>query len=105
MAATEVAGVSLSTMPGFGSLLLGASPDRNTRVRRAVRAGLDGKRATVDLWLKVQYGEPIPRIVADVRRSVRDRLDEMAAVRDVRVNVHVTDMLLPPEEPAAADET
>jgi uncharacterized alkaline shock family protein YloU len=103
MAARDVEGVALATMPGMLPFVLAASPDSGTRARRAARASLDGKRATVELWLKLNYGPPIATTVAQIRQNVRLRLREMADVQEVRVNVHVTDLVLPSEDEQAAE--
>jgi uncharacterized alkaline shock family protein YloU len=104
MAARDVEGVALSAMPGMLPFVLAAAPDSRIRSRRAARASLDGKRATVDLWLKLNYGPPITTTVAQVRQNVRRRLGEMADVQDMRVNVHVTDLVLPLEDEQTAEE-
>jgi uncharacterized alkaline shock family protein YloU len=98
MAAQEVEDVALASMPGLVPLVFGAFPDSGTRVRRAVKASLSGKRADVHIWLKVAYGRPIPEVVTELRQNIRRRLGELAEVRDVRISIHVTDMLLPPAE-------
>jgi uncharacterized alkaline shock family protein YloU len=103
MAIREVDGVTLALMPGIMPLVFRAGPDSATRVRRAVRARLDGKTAIVDAWLKVAYGTPIPELVNNVRQNVRRRLAELAEVRDVRVNVHITDVMLPSDDHAEED--
>jgi uncharacterized alkaline shock family protein YloU len=103
MAARDVDGVALGAMPGVLALLLGASPDAVTRVRRAARARLDGTRAIVDLWLKVDYGPPIAKTVGAVRQAVRKRMHDLAQVEDVHVNVHVTDLVLPSDAEEASE--
>ena len=102
MAAREVDGVSLGAMPGLVSLVLGATSAPG--VKRSVKATMNGEGACVDIWLKVAYGPAISDVASQVRQAIRERLREMAKVEDVRINVHVTDMVLPGEDQQTAEK-
>ncbi len=59
------------------------------------QARLDGTFARVHLSLAARYPEPIPDVVAEVRRRVCDRVRELAEVTVTSCDVDVTSLRLP----------
>jgi uncharacterized alkaline shock family protein YloU len=98
MTVREMEGVSLSSMGGLMSYLVGAAPGAAADIRRAVKAGVsDNSMATVDLWMKVDYGNDIPEVVSELRRRITDRIRHTTGLETKRINVEVTDIVLPIE--------
>lgn len=67
-------------------------------VKRGVRVEVGKKEAAVDLWLTIEYGYNIPKVVQDVRKKITERVEEMTALVTKEINVEVVDIHLPGEE-------
>lgn len=100
-AAKEVEGVYAMGMGSFVETVAGVT-ERLTGaedVRKGVRVEVGKKEAAVDLWLTVEYGFNIPKVVQEVRQKITERVFEMAGLTTKEINVEVVDIHLPGEEP------
>jgi uncharacterized alkaline shock family protein YloU len=59
--------------------------------------GVLGRTAVVDLALAVQYGPPIHDIAHEVQQRVIAALQDSVGLQDVTINIHVDDVLPPPD--------
>jgi uncharacterized alkaline shock family protein YloU len=99
MTVREMDGVSLGAMRDFSARFRGAGLGAGAEIRRAVRAGVTvDAEAVVDVAIVVEYGLSIPQVVADVRRQIHDRVLKVTGVPVRRINVEVSDVLLPEHE-------
>ncbi|MCF3962118.1 Asp23/Gls24 family envelope stress response protein [Streptomyces fuscigenes] len=106
--AEKIVGVVTRDVPGVHSLgsgmarTMGGMRDRvaggRPSVTRGVQVEVGEKQAAVDLDVVVDYGAPIPDVVADVRTSVISAMDRMTGLEVVEVNVTVDDVDLPGDD-------
>jgi uncharacterized alkaline shock family protein YloU len=106
--AEKIVGVVTRDVPGIHSLgsgmarTMGGMRDRvqggRSSVTRGVQVEVGEKQAAVDLDVVVDYGAPIPDVVADVRTSVISAMDRMTGLEVVEVNVTVDDVDLPGDD-------
>jgi uncharacterized alkaline shock family protein YloU len=104
LAAREVGGVhdmGRSAARAFGSLreMLPGPPDRPSPTR-GVKVEVGERQAAVDLDLVMEYGVSIPAVAEAVRQNVIERVEGMAGLEVVEVNVDVDDIWLGEEEEA-----
>ncbi len=90
--ATEgVAGLSTTSPPArMGELLTG-------RRAKGVIISREGDALTIDLHVRVRYGLAIPKVAAEVQRSVREAVASMTGMTVLSVNVTVDAVDLPDE--------
>ena len=106
LATREVPGVHAlggSAARAFGAIrerIPGASASAGQGV--AVEVG--EKETAVDLQIVVEYGVSIAEVVATVRRSVTDTIEQMTGLTVVEVNITVNDVYIPGDEKQPADE-
>lgn len=99
-AAREVEGVHAMGTGSFVETVTGvATAVAGEDVKKGVRVEVGKKEAAVDLWLTVEYGHNIPKVVQEVRDKIAERVQEMASLKVVEINVQVVDIHLPGEEP------
>jgi uncharacterized alkaline shock family protein YloU len=106
--AEKIVGVVTRDVPGIHSLgsgmarTMGGMRDRvpggRPSVTRGVQVEVGEKQAAVDLDVVVDYGAPIPDVVADVRTSVISAMDRMTGLEVVEVNVVADDVDLPGDD-------
>jgi uncharacterized alkaline shock family protein YloU len=99
MTVREMPGVSLSAMGGLLASLMSKAPGLAAEIKRAVRADVVNGEATVDVWLRMDYGQNVPDVVAEVRRRIEKNIRIMAGLPTRRINIEVTDITLPDTEP------
>ena len=96
MTIREMEGVSLGSMRGLLTTLVGAGPGTSAAIRRAVKAGVTvDAEAVVDVAVVIEYGRDIPTTVADIRRNIRANIRRVTGLETRRINVEVTDISLP----------
>ena len=78
-AAVEIEGVA--GLMGAGSGKKGAG--------RGVKITISGDQTTVDVYLMVSYGQPIPAVAEKVQGAVVSAMEAMAGFSVGAVNVHV----------------
>jgi uncharacterized alkaline shock family protein YloU len=66
---------------------------------RGVSVEVGEEEAAVDLTMTVDYGQSIPRITEAVRGNVINRVESLSGLRVTEVNISVTDVLIPEEQP------
>jgi len=104
MTVREMEGVSLGAMRGFMTSITGAGTGVGSEIRRAVRAGVTLEaQAVVDIAIVVEYGRSIPDAVAELRRHIRDNVLKSTGLETRRINVEVTDVSLPADNPQPTD--
>jgi uncharacterized alkaline shock family protein YloU len=99
-AAREIDGVYAMGTGSFVETVTGvATAVAGEDVKKGVRVEVGKKEAAVDLWLTIEYGHNIPKVVQEVRKKIIHRVQEMASLKVVEINVQVVDIHLPGEEP------
>lgn len=100
LAATEIEGIAgmsggigggIAEMLGRKSLLKG------------VKVEVDESRASVDLYVVVNFGVRIPEVAWKVQENVKRAIEGMTGLQVVEVNIHVQGVHFP--EPPAAEES
>jgi uncharacterized alkaline shock family protein YloU len=101
MAASEIPGVT-----DLSSGLVGDIVDRIGRKSsgRGVKVTLTEKEATVDLYIIVEYGYPIPDVAHKVQENASNSIETMTGLMVSQVNVHIVDVQLKQEKKAAIVE-
>jgi uncharacterized alkaline shock family protein YloU len=99
IAAQEVEGVQMGggtadAVRGFWDSLTGGSGEA-----RGVTVEVGELECAIELTMAVQYGKLIPQLAEAVRRNVIDRVENLVGLRVTEVNITVTDLVLPQEEP------
>ena len=57
--------------------------------QKGVKISIDGECASVDVYLMVRYGQPIPEVAEKVQAAVSAAVEAMAGLSVQAVNVHV----------------
>ncbi|MCA1220578.1 Asp23/Gls24 family envelope stress response protein [Streptomyces sp. 8L] len=106
--AEKIAGIAARDVQGVHSLgsgmartvggVRGRMSGGRPSVTQGVKVEVGEKQAAVDLDVVVDYGAPIPDVVADVRANVISAMDRMTGLEVVEVNVAVDDVDLPGDD-------
>ena len=85
VAANEIDGIAGMCISGGLSDIIG----RNRNVTRGVKVDIGSEEASFDLYVIVEYGQPIQKVCHDVQENVRKAIESMTGLHVVRVDVHV----------------
>ncbi len=85
VAANEIEGIAGMCISGGLSDIIG----RNRNATRGVRVEIGSEEASFDLYVIVEYGQPIQKVCHDVQENVRKAIESMTGLHVVRVDVHV----------------
>jgi uncharacterized alkaline shock family protein YloU len=66
---------------------------------RGVSVEVGEEEAAVDLTMTVNYGQSIPRIAEAARTNVINRVESLTGLRVTEVNILVSDVQIPEEQP------
>lgn len=83
VAANEVEGIA--GMCNISSGILG----RNRNITKGVKVEVGTEEVSCDLYVIIEYGQPIQKVAMDAQESVRKAIESMTGMRVVRVDVHV----------------
>ncbi|MDJ1131495.1 Asp23/Gls24 family envelope stress response protein [Streptomyces iconiensis] len=106
----KIAGLAAREVPGVYALggqfarTLGAVRERvpgrrQPDVTQGVKVEVGERQAAADLNVVVEYGLPIADIAARTRANVIEAVERMTGLEVVEVNIAVTDVHLPDEDP------
>ena len=85
VAANEIEGIAgMCISGGFSEIL-----SRNRNITRGVKVEVGSQEAAVDLYIIVEYGQPIQKVATEVQENVRKALESLTGLHVVRVDVHV----------------
>ena len=84
IAAAEVEGVAGMVNVPSGNLL-----GKNRSVTRGVKVETGTEEASVDLYVTIEYGQPIQKVAQDAQENVRRAIESMTGLHVVKVDVHV----------------
>ena len=101
LAAREVDGVHELVTQGVGGAVTGLAQrvtGADTR-SQGVNVEVGEREAAIDLRLTMDYGVSIPQVAEAVRRNIIGRLEAMTGLNVKEVNIDVTDLYFPGEEP------
>jgi uncharacterized alkaline shock family protein YloU len=86
MAASEVPGVSGMSggIAGGISEILGRK-----NFSKGVKVEINGKEATIDLYIIVDYGSRIPDVAWNAQEKVKKQIEEMTGLNVLEVNIHI----------------
>jgi uncharacterized alkaline shock family protein YloU len=62
---------------------------------KGIKVEVGEKECTVDAYVIVEYGVPIPQVAGDVQQSIIRAITVMTGLKVVEVNVYVQDIKLP----------
>ena len=85
VAANEIEGIAGMCISGGLSDIIG----RNRNATRGVKVEIGSEEASFDLYVIVEYGQPIQKVCHDVQENVRKAIESMTGLHVVRVDVHV----------------
>ena len=85
VAANEIEGIAGMCISGGLSDIIG----RNRNITRGVKVEMGGEEASFDLYVIVEYGQPIQKVCHDVQENVRKAIESMTGLHVLRVDVHV----------------
>lgn len=88
IAAAEVEGVAVMVNVPNGGNLLG----KNRAVTKGVKVEVGTEEVSVDLYMVIEYGQPIQKVAQDVQENVRRQIESMTGLHVVRVDVHVQEV-------------
>ncbi|MGE5454868.1 MAG: Asp23/Gls24 family envelope stress response protein [Methylocystaceae bacterium] len=99
LAASEVDGVAAMS-GGWGANLGEMLGKKN--LAKGVKVEVDGESVTIEAFVVIQFGFPIPRVAAGVQQSVKQAVESMTGLNVSAVNVHVSGVLM--KKPVEAGE-
>jgi uncharacterized alkaline shock family protein YloU len=62
---------------------------------KGIKVEVGEKECTVDAYVVVEYGVPIPLVAGDVQQNIIRAITEMTGLKVVEVNVYIQDIKLP----------
>jgi len=108
----KIAGLAVREVPGVHSLVASGLRQTVASLARTVARREDRdsgvavevgeKQAAIDVRISTDYGVHIPAVAAAVRNNVINRVEGMTGLIVKEVNVAVTDLFFPGEEPESA---
>lgn len=84
IAAAEVEGVAAMVNVSSTALL-----GKNRNVTKGVKVEVGTEEVSVDLYMNIEYGQPIQKVAQDAQENVRRAIESMTGLHVVRVDVHV----------------
>lgn len=94
-AVREVEGVSGMMTAMGGSITDLVNNKKNAQKgTKGVRIDMTGAALTMDLYLTVQYGHPIPEVAENAQKAVASAVEAMTGCAVEAVNIHVGGMTL-----------
>ena len=85
VAANEIEGIAgMCTSGGIGDII-----GRNRNITRGVKVEIGSEEAAVDIYIIVEYGQPIQKVAAEVQENVRKAIESMTGLHVLRVDVHI----------------
>ena len=84
IAAAEVEGIAGMVSVPSGNLL-----GKNRSVTKGVKVETGTEEASVDLYVTIEYGQPIQKVAQDAQENVRRAIESMTGLHVVKVDVHV----------------
>lgn len=97
VAANEIDGIAgMCVSGGFGEIL-----GRNRNMTKGVKVEVGSQEAAVDLYIIVEYGQPIQKVASEVQENVRKALESLTGLHVVRVDVHVQGVSFEKDKKAA----
>lgn len=104
IAAREVSGVH--ALGGGAARLFGQVRDAigSTDLTQGVKVEVGEKQVAVDVTIVVDYPLPLQEVAANVRTAIARAIESLVGMEVAEINVTVTDVFIPGDEPAEADE-
>lgn len=99
LAAIEVEGVA-SMSGGWGTDLVEKLGKKN--FGKGIRVEINDQETSIDIFLSIMYGYPIPQVAENVQKEVRSAVEMMTGLNVKAVNVHIVSVSM---NKAAAEET
>jgi uncharacterized alkaline shock family protein YloU len=101
LAAKEVEGVYSLVATGLGQTVAGLARavTRQGGQDRGILVEVGEREAAVDVRISAHYGANLPAVAAAVRNNVISRVESMTGLIVKEVNVAITDLYFPGEEP------
>lgn len=93
--ATEViaiiAGVAANEVEGIAGMssIAGGILGRNRNITKGVKVEVGTEEVSADLYVVIEYGQPIQKVALEVQENVRKAIESMTDMKVVRVDVHV----------------
>ncbi len=84
VAANEVEGIA-----GMCNISSGKIGGKNKGITKGVKVEVGPEEVSCDLYVIIEYGQPIQKVAQDAQESVRRSLEAMTGLHVVRVDVHV----------------
>ncbi|AOZ73348.1 hypothetical protein BK816_08755 [Boudabousia tangfeifanii] len=109
----KVAGLALAEVKGVYAVgggfsrALGAAREAfgaSKNITQGVSVEVGSKQAAIDLSLIVEYPHPIHEVAEDVRKTVLGAVENIVGLEVVEVNIDVTDVHVPGEEPVEEEK-
>lgn len=99
LAAIEVEGVA-SMSGGWGTDLVEKLGKKN--FGKGIRVEINDQETSIDIFLSIMYGYPIPQVAENVQKEVRSAVEMMTGLNVKAVNVHIVSVAM---NKAAVEET
>lgn len=85
VAANEIEGLAgMCTSGGLGEII-----SKNRNITRGVKVEVGIEEVSIDLYVIIEYGQPIQKVAREVQENVRKNIEAMTGLHVVRVDVHV----------------
>lgn len=88
-----IAGVAANEIKGLAGMVttggLGEIIGKNRNITRGVKVEVGTEETSVDLYVMIEYGQPIQKVAKEVQENVRKNIEAMTGLHVVRVDVHV----------------
>lgn len=91
LAAIEVEGVA-SMSGGWGTDLVEKLGKKN--FGKGIRVEINDQETSIDIFLSITYGYPIPQVAENVQKEVRAAVEMMTGLTVKAINVHVVSVTM-----------
>ncbi|MGI6412483.1 MAG: Asp23/Gls24 family envelope stress response protein [Syntrophomonadaceae bacterium] len=100
LAAAGVEGVSAMS-GGWGTDLVEKLGRKN--FGKGIKVEINEDRTTIDIFIVVEYGYPIPKVAENVQKEIKLAVQTMTGLTVAGVNVHILSVAIKKEKDAKAE--
>lgn len=100
LAAVDVEGVH-SMSGGWGTDLVEKLGRKN--LAKGIKVEVIEDQTTIDIYIIVEYGYPIPQVAENVQNDVKVAVETMTGLKVAAVNVHIVSVSMKKKETEAED--
>lgn len=105
---STVAGLAVAEVEGVASLSGGWGTDLVEKLGKknfgkGVKVEVDANETSMDIFIVVEFGYPIPQVAENVQKEVKVAVETMTGLEVTAVNVHIVGVLMKKDIPETTE--